>query len=106
EVAFSPDGTLIASGQVRGWSEDSAAGNVRLWKAETGELSADLDAPLWSVNTLSFSPDGSQLLAVSEDGILQLWDVASQNRVELEGYWGWVNAVMFDRHRLIVGGAD
>ena len=52
-VAFSPDGTLLASG-----SEDDT---VKLWDVETNTNIATLEGHKGKVTSVAFSPDGTLL---------------------------------------------
>src|SRR5258708_25492319 len=65
-VAFSPDGTLVATA-----SNDHTA---RLWDAQTG---APRGAPMRherNVSQVRFSPDGKLLATASDDATARLWD--------------------------------
>jgi WD40 repeat protein/serine/threonine protein kinase len=69
-VAFSPDGRWLASGD--------AAGTIRLWHPETGNLARALVGQVRSVTCLAWSPDGKLLAAGSSDeGVARLWQVES-----------------------------
>ena len=64
----SPNGTRIATG---GWFE------IVLWDVATQAQTAVAS----SANSLSFSPDGRQLVSLSDDGFMHLWDVATLENI-------------------------
>ena len=70
QLAFSPDGTLLAA--------DAVDGPLRLWDITTGHTSKILtqDAKLWGI--LTFSKDGKTLACQSQSGKIELWDVATK----------------------------
>lgn len=70
-VAFSPDGTLLASA---GWT-----GAVRLREVPSGKEVADFTMP--GVTRLAFSPDGKLLAASAEARIIRLFDVAKREPI-------------------------
>ena len=78
-VAFSPDGTTLASG-----SQDRM---VKLWDVATGENIATLEGHWSVVRSVAFSPDGTILASGSRDRMVKLWDVATgENIATLEGH--------------------
>ena len=68
-VAFSPDGSQLASG--------SADCTVRLWDVRSGDCLKVLEGHQNWVMSVAFSPDGSQLASGSADRTVRLWDVHS-----------------------------
>ena len=68
-VAFSPDGSLVATG----------AENVILWDATTRRKITTIDYPsiIW---TVAFSPDGHWLVTTHGDGAIRVWDVIERQR--------------------------
>ena len=78
-VAFSHDGTLLASG--------SANGTIKVWNVNTREETASLDGHTEQVLALDFSPDGTLLASGSRDSTVKLWDVTTWTNTDtLEGH--------------------
>jgi WD40 repeat protein/DNA-binding SARP family transcriptional activator len=89
-VAYSPDGSMLASGH-----QD---GRVLLWDAETGVQIATLNPAsdrLPSVNDLAFSPDGSLLVWASSDGTAKVWDLRADRVIRTFTHASSVNGVAF-----------
>ena len=101
-VAWSPDGTLLASGDGRGQilpSGMSAAAAV-----ERTLLGHDAD-----VSSVAWSPDGTRLASAGNDQTIRLWDVAGgEEQQQLIGHDGWVNCLAWspDGDLLASGGFD
>ncbi len=73
-VAYSPDGSRLATG--------SRAGVVRVWDAHTGALiwttPAQADhGPIGGITTLAFNADGSRLVSGTYSGVVTLRDAES-----------------------------
>ncbi|KAE8443107.1 hypothetical protein EG329_002351 [Mollisiaceae sp. DMI_Dod_QoI] len=99
-IAFSPDGSLLASG--------SADQMVRLWDIAKGEIRLLLDGHSGRVNSVCFSPDGKQIVSGSDDMTIRVWDADTETEcMVLRGHEKKVTAVTYSPDgRLIASGSD
>ena len=99
-LAFSADSQTLASG---------GGNEIRLWDVETGELTDTLDA-VENVTALAFSPDGQTLASGSGVGLIQIWTLAANYRIQstVTGHQGSVYVLIFspDGKTLASGSAD
>ena len=70
-VAFSPDGTKLASGS---WAD-----TVELWEVSTQKHIARFPGHTGNVNAVAFSPDGTKLASGSFDGTVLVWNIELAN---------------------------
>jgi WD40 repeat protein len=68
-VAWSPDGTLLATAADGSSGDDAAA---RIWNSD-GILAAELDGQQAGVTCLSWSADSRSLAIGSTDGVVRIW---------------------------------
>ena len=71
ELAFSPDGSLLAVSRIEGM----IANRIDLWRTSDWSLVRTLEGHDYSMMDMAFSPDGSLLASASTDARLRLWDV-------------------------------
>jgi len=100
-LAFSPDGTTLASG--------SHVHTIRLWDLQTGQCLKTLRGHTGCIQALAFSPDGMTLASASHDHTIRLWSLQTGQCVQtLVGHGDRVLFITFspDGETLISGGAD
>ncbi|KIM28117.1 hypothetical protein M408DRAFT_309058 [Serendipita vermifera MAFF 305830] len=72
-VAFSPDGTLLAT--------TSSDGSLLLWGTETGALVSTYHEQDSALLCVTYSPDGSAVISGARDGSIQKWNGHNGDRV-------------------------
>ena len=100
-LAFSFDGTLLASG--------SADTTVRLWDTVTSNEVAILQKHTGFINVLAFSPNGKMLASGSTDKTVMLWDTGTGELLTtLTGHINSINTLAFspDGSTLASGSTD
>ena len=87
-VAFSPDGTRLAS-----TSSDSM---IKLWDASTGTELFTLQGNQGEATCVAFSPDGKTLVSGYRFHTIKLWDANAGTELRmLTGHRGQVTSVAF-----------
>lgn len=81
-VAFSPDGTMLAS-TTGDWRNYRMPGEVRLWDVATGKVLASLPGFTSEIKCLAIDPTGKLLATSSSDRVVRLWDLASRQEVRM-----------------------
>ncbi len=103
-VAFSPDGTLLASGHADHW--------IRLWRVADGTLWQSFHHDLTENRRVifalpwlrvSFSPQGDLLASTSENGTMRLWKMPDGQ--DAGSGEGWATGMVFSPDGRLLAGA-
>ncbi len=101
-VAYSPDGKLLACGDLQG--------NIKIYDSKSYELITSLRGHTARVHEIEFSQDGSQMATASFDKTVLLWKTADFNvtPISMRDHEGWVVTMAFspDGTKLIAGCID
>lgn len=100
-IAFSPDGTKIAS--------SSYDQTIRLWDSSTYQELSQFDKQKHKILCIAFSPEGTQILSGGWQDVAQLWDVATGEKLkQFKGHKGWILSVAFstDGRHVATGSTD
>ncbi|MGL4621854.1 NB-ARC domain-containing protein [Chroococcidiopsis sp.] len=85
-VVFSPDGNLLATGDVDG--------KIRLWQVADGKQLLTLEGHTGWVWSVTFSPDSKTIASGSHDTSVRLWDVRTGQCLKvLQGHTSGVRSV-------------
>jgi WD40 repeat protein/serine/threonine protein kinase len=76
-LAFSPDGTRLASVPFTGRREDT----IQVTEVSSGRLLCRMEGHTDSVNCLAFSPDSSRLVSASLDKTIRVWETGRGQEV-------------------------
>jgi TonB family protein len=71
DLAMSPDGNLLAA----------AGCKIELWDLQGGGVIASLGDEVETYGAVGFSPEGTELFAVGQDGAVQVWSVADHDLI-------------------------
>lgn len=98
-VAWHPNSQQLATG----------GRNVRVWDVASGAQQSALDVTNRYVRSLSWSPDGEQLVLVSNNGSVQLWDMTTRQPLVVDmRFSAMLDGVAFapDMQTVATGGWD
>ncbi|WP_339385303.1 WD40 repeat domain-containing protein [Aetokthonos hydrillicola] len=98
-VAFSPDGTMLASA--------SSDQTLKLWDVLQGKCLKTLLGHTRWISSVAFSPDETTLASCSGDSTLRLWNILTGKCIKIcQGHSGWLWSIAFSPDGLTVASAS
>ncbi len=92
---FPPTGNYFVSAGGN-TSPEEAAGIIKIWETQTGELVKTFDGHDAQARVAVFSPDGNLIASGSDDGIIKIWEVETGNLVRTyEEHTGEIYSLVF-----------
>ncbi len=93
-VAWSPDGTRLATGDC----ETHTTSDAPVWDVTTGKLVFTTGPQYGAITAVDFSPDGRYLGTASSSGLARIWDLRSGRlRTTFTDHTGEVDGLAFGR---------
>ncbi|HXJ65359.1 MAG TPA: BTAD domain-containing putative transcriptional regulator, partial [Actinomycetota bacterium] len=103
-VAWSPDGRLIATGGSVGGNDED---DVLLWDARTGGKLLTLKGHTGDIGYVAFSPDSSRLVTTGDDDRAIVWDTRTGARVlTIPDIQNGAGTFSPDGGRIVLGSSD
>ncbi|RMF78310.1 MAG: WD40 repeat domain-containing protein [Chloroflexi bacterium] len=100
DIVFSPDGRYIVT------ASDYLDNTVRVWRIDSGERIAEMNAHVSGVLALAYHPRRNLIASAGGDGMIRLWDVTlSQVLRTFSGHDGSVLDVAFNPEATILASA-
>ncbi len=99
DIAYSPDGTILAV----------AVGNgIWLYDAQTGQELAQCAGHIHKVFNIAFRPDGETLASVAggQDQTIRMWDVHTGKNLRIFKFQAWDVAFSPDGKTIVCGGSS
>ena len=98
DLAFSPDGKLLAS--------SSIDCTVKVWDTNAGRCLKTFTGKQQWIWAVAFSPDGQTIAIGGEDSIITLWNIHTDERRVLPGHHFWIWSLAFHPHQNILASAS